>query len=84
MIENCQHYNLAVLPSSVTAYNADVLEAQLIELLEIGDGLSLNLCGVQEIDSTGSQMLLNIKHAGQQQGKPVTLTKLWPHCCEAA
>lgn len=61
------------IDENMTIYHAAAQKQQLLDALDGGDGLELDLSGVAEIDTAGFQLLLLAKREARQQGKPLLI-----------
>jgi anti-sigma B factor antagonist len=62
------------LQGELTIFNAADQKAELLNFLESGPELEINLGQVQELDSAGLQLLILIKREAAQQGKSLSFT----------
>lgn len=61
------------ISEDLTIYNALELKQRLIEALERGSALELDLSHVAEIDTTGVQLLILARREAGKQNKAITL-----------
>ena len=67
-----EHQRLTLL-DDMTIYNATAQKQQLLDALQAGDGLELDLSAVAEIDTAGFQLLLLAKREARHQDKPLLI-----------
>jgi anti-sigma B factor antagonist len=61
------------LGEELTIYTAAQLKEDLLGNFNQGKGLELDLSQVQEMDSSGVQLLMMLKRESQEKGKPLHL-----------
>ena len=60
------------LTDNLTIYQAEALKAQLLQALDAGPELELDLSQVGDMDTAGLQLLIMLKRQAQQQGKQLS------------
>lgn len=81
-VEECDGRCRVVLEGEMTVYRAAELKRHLLESLERAEELDITLGGVSEIDTSGFQLLVLIKHEAARRGKRVRLTDHSPAVLE--
>jgi ABC-type transporter Mla MlaB component len=57
----------------MTVYEAPAQRHALLAALAAGAGLEIDVCGLDEIDTAGVQLLVLVQREGRDTGKPVRL-----------
>lgn len=60
------------LTDNLTIYQAEALKTQLLQALDAGPELELDLSQVGDMDTAGLQLLIMLKRQAQQQGKQLS------------